>query len=147
MSFGITRDDTGNARQSFVYFIRGGASNAIDVLDIAAAANGSWANAIVYGNSAQVFTTGTSGVYNPATMGGRFLQICINGTQRMGAFDLQNRVMTPETYLRFPQGTAVVGGKMASCLFIDGTTKLNFVYLITSSQTQMFSFAVQEPEI
>jgi hypothetical protein len=51
--------------------------------------------------------------------------------------------MDPGTYLRFSQSGAVTGGKMASALFIDGATKLQFLYLLTSSQAQMFSMAVQ----
>jgi len=142
-SFGITRDTTGNARHSFVYFVRGGASAAIDVLDIAGAATGSWSNDIVYGNKAQTFTTGTCAIYAPATLGGRFLNINVNGTQRMARFDLRNRVMDSQSYLRFPQGTAVNGVKMGHALFIDGATKLSFIYHLTNSQTQMFSLAVQ----
>lgn len=142
-AFGITRDTTGNARQSFVYFIRGGNSFSIDVLDIAGAATGSWSNDIVYGNKSQLFTTGTCGIYAPATLGGRFLNINVNGTQRMARFDLRNRVLDSQSYLRFPQGTAVNGAKMGHTLFIDGTTKLSFIYILTSSQAQMFSLAIQ----
>lgn len=142
-AFGITRDAVGNARHSFIYFIRGGASAAVDVLDIAGAATGIWSNDIVYGNKAQTFTTGTCGVYSPATFGGRFLNINVNGTQRMARLDLRNRVMDSQSYLRFPQGTAINGAKMAHALFIDGTTKLSFIYHLTDSQAQMFSLAVQ----
>ena len=142
-SFGITRDLTGNARQSFVYFFRGGNSVAIDVLDIAGAATGSWSNDIVYGNKAQTFGSGTCSVYCPATLEGRFLNINVNGTQRMARFDVRNRVLDSQSYLRFPQGAAVTGVKFGHALFIDGTTKLSFIYHITNSQAQMFSLAIQ----
>jgi len=142
-NFGIVRDATGNSRHSQIFFVRGGATTAIDILDIAGAATGSWSNAIVYGNLGQTFTTGTSGCHDPATMSGRFLHLCVNGTQRMVRFDMRNRVIDSGTYLRFPQGVAVVGQKMGSALFVDGATKLNFVFQITTSQTQVFSMAVQ----
>lgn len=140
--FGYTRDIAANARHSFVYCVRGGASSAIDVLDIAAAATGTWTNDIVYGNKAQTFTTGTTGAYDPATKQGRLMQLNANGTQRFARFDMKNRVMEPGSYLRFPQSTAVVGQKMANALFIDGATKVNFVYALNNTQAFMHSLLV-----
>lgn len=142
-AFGITRDVSGNARHSFVYRVRGGASNAIDVLDIAGAATGSWSNDIAYGKKSQTFTTGTCGAYDPTTLGGRFLHLCVNGTQRMARFDLRNRIMDPESYLRFPQGAAAAGSKLAVGTLVDGATKLSLLYQMTQTQAQMFSLAVQ----
>jgi len=142
-SFGIGWDSTGPARHSFIYFIRGGATSSIDVLDIAGAATGAWSNAITYGKSSQTFTTGTSGCYLSATLGGRYLILNVNGTQRHARLDLRNRTLDAFTYLRFPQGTAALGDRMASTLFIDGATKLSFAYQLTSSQVYFFSMAVQ----
>lgn len=142
-AFGITRDPTGNARHSQVFCVRGGASAAIDVLDIAGAATGVWSNDIVYGKRGQTFTTGTCGAYDPTTLGGRFLHLCINGTQRMVRFDMRNRVLDPSSYLRFPQGAAATGAKLAIGTFVDGASKLSFVYQMTQTQTQMLSLAVQ----
>lgn len=142
-SFGIGWDSTGPARHSFIYFIRGGATSSIDVLDIAGAATGAWSNAITYGKSGQTFTTGTSGCYLSATLGGRYLILNVNGTQRHARLDLRNRTLDPYTYLRFPQGAAALGDRMASTLFIDGATKLSFAYQLTSSQNYFFGVAVQ----
>jgi hypothetical protein len=142
-AFGTTRDTTNNHRQSFVFCIRGGASSAIDVLDIASGANGTWSNAIAYGGLSQTFTTGTVGTYDGATLGGRFVYINVNGSQRMARLDMRNRIMDPWSYLRFPQGAALVGCKLATSLFIDGSTKLSLVYHLTHSQTQMFSVMAQ----
>jgi hypothetical protein len=142
-SFGIGWDSTGPARHSFIYFIRGGATSSIDVLDIAGAATGAWSNAITYGKSSQTFTTGTSGCYLSATLGGRYLILNVNGTQRHARLDLRNRTLDAFTYLRFPQGTAALGDRMASTLFIDGATKLSFAYPLTSSQVYFFGMAVQ----
>ena len=141
-AFGITRDTSGNARHSHVFCVRGGASSAIDVLDIAGAATGSWSNDIVYGKKAQTFTTGTSGAYDPATLGGRFLHLCINGTQRMARFDVRNRILDAGSYLRYPQGTAIVGANLAVGTFVDGATKLSFLYQITQSQANVFAMPV-----
>lgn len=138
-AFGITRDTTGNARHSHIYRVRGGGSAAIDVLDIAAAATGTWSNDIAYGKKAQTFTTGTCGAYDPTTLGGRFLHLNINGTQRMARFDMRNRIMDAGTYFRFPMGTAVVGSRLATTSVIDGTTKVNNLYNVVGSGTNMLS--------
>jgi len=140
--FGPVRDITGNHRHSFIYHFRGGGSASIDVLDIAGGANGAWSADIAYANKSQTFTTGTCGAYAPATFDGRFIHLCINGTQRMARFDVRNRRLDAGAYLRFPQGTALVGQKLAIATFIDGSTKLDFLYHLTNSQTQMLSMAV-----
>lgn len=143
-AFGTTRDTTNNHRHSFIYRIRGGNVNTIDVFDIAGAATGSWSADIAYHRKGlTLFTTGTTGVYDPATKGGRLLHLNINGTQRFARFDMRNRVLDTNTYLRFPQGAALVGAKMAWCPFVDGSTKLGFVYALTNTQSYMFSIAIQ----
>lgn len=141
-AFGPVRDVIGNHRHSFIYNFRGGGSASIDVLDIAGGANGSWSADIAYANKSQTFGTGTCGSYAPATFDGRFIHLNINGTQRMARFDVRNRRLDAGAYLRFPQGTALVGQKMAVTTFIDGATKLDFVYHLTNSQTQMLSMIV-----
>lgn len=141
--FGYERDIGNNARHSHIYCIRGGGSSAIDVLDIAGGSLGTWTNDIVYGKKGQTFTAGTSGSYDPVTMKGRLMHININGTQRMARFDLKNRIMDAGSYLRFPQGTAVVGQKLCNGVFIDGDTKSNLLYQMTHTQVQMFSMVIQ----
>lgn len=142
-SFGIERDIGVNARHSHIYCILGGGSANIDVLDIAAAATGTWSANIGYGKKGQTFTTGTNACYDPSTMQGRFLHININGTQRMGRFDMKHRVLDAGTYLRYPQGAALVGQKMANGLFIDGAVKSNFLYQLTHTQAAFFSTVIQ----
>jgi hypothetical protein len=138
-SFGITRDTNNVTRHSLIYVFRGGASNTVDVYDLAA---GTWDNAINYGNKAQTFTTGSSAAYDPVTLGGKYMYININGTHRMGRFDMRNRLLDTNTYLRFAQGAATVGGKVGTAFFIDGSTKLSFVYTLTHTQSNMFCMAV-----
>jgi hypothetical protein len=142
--FGYTRDAAANARHSFIFCVRGAASSAIDVLDIAGAATGSWSNDIAYGNKAQTFTTGTTGAYDPATLGGKYLHLNVNGTQRMARFDMKNRVMECGAYLRFPQGAALVGQKLALTPFVDGATKSCFLYQLTNTQANMLGMVVQQ---
>lgn len=141
-SFGITRDINNNARHSHIYCLRGGASSAIDVLDIAGAATGSWSNDIAYANKAQTFTTGTCAAYDPITFNGKYLHINVNGTQQNARFDMLNRAMELELPLDYPQGTAIVGGKLALACMDDGVTKLAQLYNLTGSQTAFLSLTV-----
>jgi hypothetical protein len=138
-SFGIARDDTNNARHSFLYRIRGGASAAIDVLDIAGAATGSWTNDMTYGNRGQTFTTGTCGAYDAPFNDGRFLHLNVNGSARMVKFDMRNRLIDNGVFVSNLQGAAVTGGKLFTSTFIDGSTKLSRLYQALQTSNQVIS--------
>jgi hypothetical protein len=140
-AFGIdhTIDTARRSRHSNIFVGRGGASNAIDVLDIAGAATGAWANDIAYGNKSQTFTTGTCAAYDPVTNGGKYAYMQVNGTQRFGRFDVQNRVFEPWGYQRAAAGTAVLGQKLHMAFFIDGTTRLSFLYSVRQSNVEQFA--------
>ena len=145
-SWGLTLDAAKNARHSYIYWFRGGGSNILDLLDIAGAAGtGAWTGAIVYGGQtgATTFTTGTSSCYDGATNSGKYGYISINGTQRFARFDVINRVLEPWCYLPYAQGTAVVGEKVATSLFIDGATKLAFLHTIQSTGSVFWNCAIQ----
>lgn len=123
-------DTAKNTRYSGVYYLRGGATSTMDVLDIAA---NSWTTgiggaAIIYGGATgTTFTTGTCSAYDPITSGGRYMYIHQSGIQRFYRFDCKNRVMEPFTYLPYLQGAAVLGNKLALVPYIDGTTKTGFL--------------------
>lgn len=140
---GIERDPTGNARHSFIYRVRGGNGAQVDVLDIAGGANGLWAADITYTNRATLFNTGTCGASDPITNGGKYLYLNVSGTQRFARFDMRNRILEPWTFLGFPQGAAVAGGKLAMAWFFDGTTKLGFLSASMNTSASTFSIALQ----
>ena len=146
-AFGPARETNNtNHRHSFIVNVRGGGgggSNAIDILDIAGAATGSWSNDIVFGKKGQVFQGGTCGAYDPTTHNGRFLHLTVNGSQRMARFDVKNRVLDAGTYLRYSPGATAVGRRLAISTFVDGTTKLSQLNQLTCSQAQMFSNTIQ----
>jgi hypothetical protein len=143
-SFGIAPDATKNVRHSMIYSFRGGAIAAVDVLDIAGGATGSWSNSITFGNYSGVLTitTGSSGCYAPATQEGRYFYFNQNGTQRNYRFDCLNRVLEPFCYLRYAQGTAVVGERLSMSLFIDGSTKLSLIQQIRGTGAEQFQVLV-----
>ena len=130
-SFGIVPDAPRNARHSFQYFWRGGAST-LDVLDIAGATTGSWSGAVTY-DGATTLTVGTSGCYSPFGGEGRFFYMNVytaSAVNQMFRFDVENRVLSPYTPTDFLQsGTAALGQRMAAYAAIDGTDTYDVVLL------------------
>jgi len=140
--WGIDPDVNVNVGQGCIYRIRGGGVATIDVFDMTNGVTGTWSADIAYGHKGlTLFTTGTSGIYDPATLGGRLLHLDVNGTQRGARFDMKNRVLDAETYIRMTQGAAVVGRKMGLALAIDGTTKIGFVYKLLHTLPNLYSLA------
>jgi hypothetical protein len=125
-----------NARQSFIFAFRGGGS-VLDLFDIAGAATGLWTTAITYGNSSNTTFTivGTSATVNPATNEGRYMYINQNLTNRFLRFDMKNRILEPMTFLRVPTITTSQNAfkKLAYSVFVDGSTKLSFLYFIDTN--------------
>ncbi len=144
-SFGIALDADKNNRYSFVFSFRGGASSALDLLDIAGGANGLWSNAIVYG-SGPTLTTGSSLVYDPATNGGKFAYVNVSGLQNMYRFNCSTRQLNEWAQLRYAQGAAVVGKKMAYAVAINPTTptdKLGVLLTMRSTGAEVFDMILE----
>lgn len=136
-SFGIQPDPARNARQSFCYFFRGGATT-LDVLDIAGSITGTWTGAITY-DGAVTLTTGTCGSYSPFGNEGRmfYMNIYVNNTlNQIFRFDVKNRVLSPYTPTDSIQtGTAAVGNRIAAYAAIDGTDLYDVVLLQSHAST------------
>jgi hypothetical protein len=143
-SFFLRPDAAKQARHSYVYVFRGSAGAVMDLFDIAGGTTGAWTAAIVYGGSGMTFTTGTTCTPDPYTSGGRFTFINPSGGQRCLKWDSKNRTLSPAFYLRYPMGTAAVGQRMATAMFVDGTTKLVFLILQRMAGAECFEMAVQK---
>jgi len=143
-SFFIRPDAQKLARHSYVFVFRGGAGATMDVFDIAGGSTGAWTANQPYGGSGMTFTTGTCMTPDPYTGGGRFAFVNPNGLQRCLKFDVKNRVLSPAFYLRYPMGTAAVGSRMSTALFVDGATKLVFIILQRMAGAECFELAVQK---
>lgn len=130
-SFGIEVDLARNARHSYNYFFRGGATT-LDLFDIAGAITGAWTGAITY-DGGVTMGTGATGAYAPFGQEGRFTYInayVASAVNQIYRFDAKNRVLSPYTPTDYLQsGTAVVGGRMAAYAAIDGTDKYDVVLL------------------
>jgi len=138
-SWGIRPDDGRNARHSFCYFFRGGATT-LDVLDIAGSITGTWTSGITY-DGAMNLTTGTCGCYSPFENEGRmhYMNIYVSGqTTQIYRFDAQNRVLTPFAPTEMPfSGTAAVGNRMAAYAAFNGTE----VYDVILAQSHLSGMA------
>jgi hypothetical protein len=145
IAFGIN-DPTGNVNNGMIYSLRGGASSAMDVLDITAGTNGVWSNTIVYGNLSPTYTLGTSQAYDPLTNQGKYLYINVSSTQRNMRFDMLNRVIEPWAYLNFTIGTTIVGGEKSFCSFYfdpNSTARLAEWVQLRNGATEGFKVVVQ----
>lgn len=120
-SWGIRPDSDKNARQSFCYFFRGGATT-LDVLDIAGSITGTWTANVVY-DGGVALTVGTCGAYAPFENEGRMFYVNIYSASvinQIYRFDVQNRVLSPFTPTDFLQsGIATAGKRMAAYAAID----------------------------
>lgn len=136
-SHGIRPDIAKNARHSFIYSFRGGAST-LDVLDIAGAIAGVWSNAAVY-DGAVSLATGSCGCYTPCDQEGKFGYLnsyTASAVNQMFRFDVQNRVLTPVTPTDWIQaGTAAVGDRVAVYAAVDGTDKYGVILLMAHLST------------
>ena len=138
-SFGIEPDVAKNARHSFIFSFRGGASTTLDMLDIAGGTTGAWSNAIDYDGKAPTLTTGSCGKYAPVDNEGRFGYLNIytaSATNQIYRFDVKNRVLqsfTPTDWIQ--AGTAAVGDRVAVYCAIDGNDKYTLVFLLAHLST------------
>jgi hypothetical protein len=104
----------------YIFSFRGGASNILDVYDIAA---NTWISGVAYGNQFETFGAGSSDIdFNG--------DIYINkeGTGRIFRFSVKEFNMKSFSQHVFPQGAAVAGVRMCLLPYEDGATKINFVY-------------------
>ncbi len=132
-SHGIQPDTAKNARHSFIWSFRGGATT-LDKLDIAGAIAGAWSSAVVYDGSGMASpAAGTCGSYAPFDQEGKFGYMNIyvaSALNQMYRFDVKNGVLTPFTPTGTIQaGTAVVGDRVAPMCVIDGTDKYTLVFV------------------
>lgn len=142
-SFGIV-PDTGNrnARNSYIYCFRGGATNGtLDRFDIAGASGlGSWQPDIPYAGRGGMGTPGAGStcVYGGVANEGRHGYININGLQRFARFDVMYCRLEPWAYLRFAPGAVTAGDRLAIGHFIDEDIKISFLYNLSCGAVSTF---------
>jgi hypothetical protein len=112
----------------YIFSFRGGGSGGLDIYDIAA---NTWISSFAYGNSQETFTTGSSFVDYDGE-----IYIQKENTGRILRFDIDSWSMQTFSAHAYPQGTTIEGEKMFTIPYVDGPTKI--VYLYTQLHTQPF---------
>lgn len=113
----------------YIYSFRGGASNIIDVYDIAA---NTWISNILYGQQMETFTTGSSSV---DIAGDIYIQK--DATGRIFKFSVAENAIKAFTVNPVPQGAALVGTKMFITTLYEGGTKIRYLYTLGNTRSEL----------
>lgn len=127
----------------YIYSFRGGATATLDILDIAGGdttgTTVSWAATVLaYGNQSETFTTGNCWEYDGKDT--------IYGTGTAAAaspvrgyrFNLILFSLEPIHALNYPQNTPSVGDKLILVPYVDGATRIDFLYHWRNTGTEVF---------
>lgn len=149
--FGLADLDANKTiRYSHICYFRGGAVfNTMDVLDIAGGANGLWTNAsTTYPNigtyHATALSAGACGEY-ASQDNGRYFYIRFPATQLFFRFDVLTRNMVPMPMLRYTDTAVLIGARMTTTGFFDGSTGIAVILLLRNTATELFDFTVMRP--
>jgi hypothetical protein len=123
-----------NQNGRYLYCFRGGATNILDVYDIAA---NTWISNITYGNQMETFTTGSCTVDLDGV-----IYIQKDATGRLFKFNIAKNVLDPFVLNPVPQGAAIVGDKMFLTTFKEGLTEINFLYTLGNTRAELTRWLV-----
>lgn len=118
----------------YIYSFRGGASNVLDLYDIAA---NTWISGVPYGNQMETFTTGSCS----ADVDGK-IYIQKDATARLYVFDVAKNVLEPFALSPVPQGAAVAGDKMFIHQYYDGGDRLTWLYSLANTRSELARWLV-----
>jgi hypothetical protein len=112
-----------------IYSFRAGAvaANPLDYYDVAL---NTWVNAVTYAPATETLTTGTKYVYS-----GDFLYIQKDTTGRWFRYSFPGSVMEGWSVMTYTQGAAVVGDTSFDVTYVDGATKITYVYMLLNTST------------
>lgn len=118
----------------YIYSFRGGATNILDVYDIAA---NTWYSGIAYGNQMETFTTGSSSVDQNG-----YIYIMKEATGRIYKFDVGQNELNPFALIPVPQGAALTGTKMFVTTFTESSTRLNYLYTLSHTRSELIRWVI-----
>jgi len=117
----------------YIYSFRGNGSQNLDVYDISL---NTWvAQPYAPANDA----IGSSGC---AESIGGFIYLMLGSGGRMIKFNIATNTMEPCGQLWYSQASAITGDRMFSHSYIDGATRLDFLYYNTASQNMLFRMLI-----
>ena len=139
--FGTVLNAGKTIRHSYIYNFRGGVTNSLDILDIAAATTGTWTSDSVYDNRGLVTFGSSSGcAYNAVDNVALVVPITLLNVQtNMYYFDLERMSLMP--YAPCPQisSTVVDGDRTVVDFYVDGTDKKAIFGFIPPTQSYMLT--------
>lgn len=118
----------------YVYSLRGGGTSTLDVYDLA---ENKWINDLPYAMKQETFITGSSAV----DLGG-YIYIQKDTTGRIYRFDVAKNVLKPFVQSPLPSGAAVVGDKIFMTTFVEGATRVNYLYALGSTRSELTRWLV-----
>ena len=118
----------------YIYSLRGGGTSTLDVYDLAA---NTWINDLPYAMKQETFITGSSAV----DLGG-FIYIHKDATGRIYRFDVAKNVLKPFVQNPVPNGSPVVGDKIFMTTYVEGTTRVNYLYALGSTRSELTRWLV-----
>ena len=121
---GVTRQNGRN-----FYSFRGTANAVCDVYD---GALNTWISNISYGNSTTTFTSGT---HSTEIDGHIYIQKEL--TNYVYRFDIAENRLEPYFYWYVSQGAVLVGNRIWLIQFVDGSTRLTYLYSMLHTSTQI----------
>ena len=113
----------------YIFSFRGGASNILDVYDIA---ENTWISGVAYGNQAETFTIGS----NSFDFGGS-IYIQKEATGRIFRFSVADWALKSVCASPLQQSTIGAGTKMFMLPYVDGGTRLNFLYTMRHTGSEL----------
>jgi hypothetical protein len=119
-------DETNIINGRRIYSLRGGASTALDYYDIATNA---W-TAVTYAPATETFTSGTGFAHHD-----QYIYFQKDATGRWFRFNVVTSELDPWSTMTYTQGAAVIGSKVFSAQYVDGATKINYVYCLLNTST------------
>lgn len=113
----------------YIYSWRGAGSSQLDVYDIAL---NTWYSGVVYGQSNETFTTGSSSIAYKS-----FIYLTKEATGRVFRFNVIKNVIEPWAYNLYPQSTTVEGDKLFMQSYVDGETVIPYLYTQQHSRSEL----------
>lgn len=145
--FGVPMPFTDDAdmlyRHSQIFSFRGGSTVNMDILNVAGAAAGSWTSGASYGSIGTNFAIGSCIAYDSASNNGEIAYIQLNGTQNFLRFNMFNKDMNQWAQIRYPQGAAVEGCRLACVPWFDGSTPVGMLHQLRSTGAELFDIVIQ----
>ena len=114
----------------YIFSFRGGSATTLDVYDIASS---TWVSGVPYGNQGETFATGSSSF----DCGGN-IYLQKEATGRIFKFSLADWALKSVSANPLAQGTVVAGTKMFMLPYMDGGTRLDFLYTMRHSGPDLY---------